>query len=241
MSIALMTEVWRLDIATTDKMVLLALADAANDDGVTWIAVASRKQTDRLDLLKKTSLSERAVQGALKRLVGAGLLSRDDRPGRGTIWTVNPRAKCAPAASAPRSICAPADNDINPRSRCGETVSNHQPTSEAKASSVVRMPAGFADFWKAYPRKKSKGDAERAFAKACRNIGPDALAVILAGIERALPGWDDPTFIPYPASWLNDRGWEDEPPPVSSVPGAPSLTPPKRSPEMEALHARLMR
>lgn len=142
MSIALMTEVWRLDMPTTDKMVLLALADAANDDGVTWIAVASRKATTKLDLLKKTNLSERAVQGALKRLVESGHLTREDRMGKGTIWTITPAGNAPPhllppAPTAPRTTCAPADNDTNPRSRCGETVSNHQPTSEAKASSVV--------------------------------------------------------------------------------------------------------
>lgn len=138
-----MTEVWRLDMATTDKMVLLALADAANDDGVTWIAVASRKATSKLDLLKKTNLSERAVQGALKRLVESGHLSRADKVGRGTIWTITPAGNAPPqemppAPPAPRTTCAPADDDTNPRSRCGETVSNHQPTSEAKASSVAR-------------------------------------------------------------------------------------------------------
>ncbi|KAK0332698.1 hypothetical protein LTR94_023851 [Friedmanniomyces endolithicus] len=65
------------------SMVLLALADAANDDGVTWIAVKHRAEDDnRLDLLTKCSLSERAVQGALKRLVEAGYLIRKDVPGR---------------------------------------------------------------------------------------------------------------------------------------------------------------
>jgi hypothetical protein len=128
MSIALMTEVWRLDMAPTDKMVLLALADAANDDGVTWMAVKSRKG-DKLDLLTKCSLSERGVQGALKRLVEGGYLTRMDRPGRGVIWTVHPRTSCAP------QIVPPAANDTDPRTSCGETVSNHH-TSEANASSV---------------------------------------------------------------------------------------------------------
>lgn len=39
MSITLMSEVWPLDLPPTDKSVLLALADSANDqdEGKTWI------------------------------------------------------------------------------------------------------------------------------------------------------------------------------------------------------------
>jgi uncharacterized protein YdaU (DUF1376 family) len=70
----------------------------------------------------------------------------------------------------------------------------------------------FATFWAAYPRRVKKPDALRAYTKAEERIGDDALAVILAGIERALPGWDDPKFIPHPATWLNACQWEDEPP-----------------------------
>lgn len=220
MSIALMTDVWRLDMPPTDKMVLLALADAANDSGVCWTPVRARSG-DKLDLLTKCSLSERAIQGAIKRLCESGYLSRVERPGKGVIYTVTP------AGDAPRSMCAPqemppAGNDIDPRSRCGEIVRNPNTTSEAKASSVaVREPKvgridvarGFLAFWAAYPKHKSKDTAAKAFAKAMARIeSEDPLAVILAGIERALPGWDDPQFIPYPATWLNAGGWDDDAP-----------------------------
>ena len=71
---------------------------------------------------------------------------------------------------------------------------------------------GFEKFWVAYPKKKSKGQAERAFSK----INPDEqlLATMIATIERAKISEDwvkeKGKYIPYPASWLNARGWEDE-------------------------------
>lgn len=70
----------------------------------------------------------------------------------------------------------------------------------------------FDAFWKAYPRKNSKHQALKAFAK----INPDEqlLAVIIAAIERAKTREDwqkeNGQFIPYPATWLNAGGWKDE-------------------------------
>ena len=74
----------------------------------------------------------------------------------------------------------------------------------------------FQKFWESYPRKKDKPAAERAFGKGkCAAV----LSEILAAIERARRSaeWADPQFIPYPATWLNARGWEDEVLPVASA------------------------
>lgn len=71
---------------------------------------------------------------------------------------------------------------------------------------------GFDRFWRAYPKKKSKGDAERAWKK----LQPDEPLQdsILDAIERARTSaeWkkDGGQYIPYPATWLNAKGWEDE-------------------------------
>ena len=70
----------------------------------------------------------------------------------------------------------------------------------------------FARFWSIYPKKKSKGQAEKAWKK----INPDEQLVELIGskIEQAKTSddWlkDNGRFIPYPATWLNAKGWEDE-------------------------------
>jgi len=67
-------------------------------------------------------------------------------------------------------------------------------------------------FWEAYPKKKSKGQAESSFAK----LNPDKTMVdmFVAKLEIASKSedWtkDRGQFIPYPATWLNAKGWEDE-------------------------------
>ena len=70
---------------------------------------------------------------------------------------------------------------------------------------------GFEDFWQAYPRKKAKGDAEKAW----KTLKPDStlLAVILGAVASQVrsPEWtkDAGQFIPYPASWLRAKRWQD--------------------------------
>lgn len=70
----------------------------------------------------------------------------------------------------------------------------------------------FIEFWQAYPKKRSKGDAEKAWNK----IQPDEQLHnrIMQSLERAKTSADwtkeNGQFIPYPATWLNAKGWEDE-------------------------------
>lgn len=75
-----------------------------------------------------------------------------------------------------------------------------------------REPVGFADFWSAYPRKRSRGQALNAWRKLKPSI--EQVSRILAAIIQAKTSseWvkDGGQFIPYPATWLNAQGWEDE-------------------------------
>ncbi len=71
---------------------------------------------------------------------------------------------------------------------------------------------GFAEFWAAYPRKVAKPDAIKVWHK----LRPDQSlrAAILSALEKQ-KRWDDWTkddgrFIPYPASWLNAEGWNNQ-------------------------------
>jgi len=70
----------------------------------------------------------------------------------------------------------------------------------------------FENFWGYYPKKKSKGDAYKAW----KTLSPDRnlIADIIGSIEsqRNSIAWikDGGQFIPHPATWLRARGWEDE-------------------------------
>jgi len=79
----------------------------------------------------------------------------------------------------------------------------------------------FIIFWEAYPRKIAKIKAEGAFEK----INPDEtlLAIMIESINRSKSSRDwqksEGQYIPYPASWLNNKRWEDKEP-VRAAPQA---------------------
>lgn len=74
---------------------------------------------------------------------------------------------------------------------------------------------GFTDFWAVYPLRKAKPQAEKAWGKATKRADP---RIILAAVhsyraELSRTG----TLCKYPATWLNQDCWEDEPTPEELV------------------------
>jgi len=76
----------------------------------------------------------------------------------------------------------------------------------------IGIRAGFEEFWKVYPKKRSKRDAQKAWEQVKPN--ESLVATILATIQSAKTSDDwkreNGQFIPYPATWLRRHGWEDE-------------------------------
>ncbi|WP_154073553.1 hypothetical protein [Bradyrhizobium erythrophlei] len=76
-------------------------------------------------------------------------------------------------------------------------------------------PPGFDEWYAIYPRKKAPQAAKKAFAKALAS-GLIALPVLMERTRAFAATWanepkDRRKFIPYPASWLNAGGYDDEP------------------------------
>lgn len=78
----------------------------------------------------------------------------------------------------------------------------------------------FLIFYDAYPKKKGREKAEKSWAKI--NPNDELIAKIMSALDRAKQSrdWlkDGGQYVPYPASWLNGRRWEDE---INSTPSAP--------------------
>jgi hypothetical protein len=105
-------------------------------------------------------------------------------------------------------------------SRVAPTLKEKEKETE-KDSEGVESLGGFADFWERYPRKVKKPDAIRAWKKLRVPFTDGLMAKIRTALDvhKATHEWqkDGGQFIPYPASWLNSRRWEDEVKSSSSV------------------------
>ena len=115
---------------------------------------------------------------------------------------------------------SPSPSLSNPK----ECVKKHTPESEPVR--VRCSQSDFEEFWQAFPNKKAKDDAWKAWQK----LSPDSAlrATLLLAIVKAkdCDQWQR-NIIPHPATWLNGRRWCDElqPPPGTNPPGYALPTP----------------
>jgi hypothetical protein len=205
MSIRLMSECWRTDLPTVEKMVLLVIADHASDDGTeAWPSQAT--------IAAKASISIRTVQRAVNSLVAAGYLWMEKGAGGS--------ANC-------REDRRPHRYTINIKRLRGDTESTREERGDIEAinGATLATPTGrlsrpmnhpikpsnetpeFDLFWKYYPIKVGKAAALKAWLKAIKIESADE---ILAGAIRYA---DDPnrhpSFTAHAATWLNAQRWND--------------------------------
>lgn len=110
-----------------------------------------------------------------------------------------------------RSHEIPEDPARYPRRSC---------SSSCSSSSSSTQEQRFGMFWKSYPKKKGKGAARKAWMK---HKPPDKIHKTLEAYKRT-EQWkkDGGQYIPYPATFINEGRWDDEPEAVDSgVPLSP--------------------
>jgi len=185
MSIKLMSAVWeRSDISSTQKLVLLALADWANDDGLCWPSI------DRL--AQKTGMAGRSVQRIIRDLEQVGLVKRDEVVGKGNrYWILTPLTDCHP-----RHSVTPPLTDCHPTP---DTVSPNTPKTPHLPVNVIRglpdwLPLDAWDGWLEMRRAKKKPMTGRAMHRALnkleamREAGQDIAEVL---DRSTMNGWTD--------------------------------------------------
>ncbi len=110
-----------------------------------------------------------------------------------------------------------AENEIEDEGEIKKSKTPKTPKTSKTSTmpTTSKTPQGdelFEKFWKSYPKKRSKTTAIKAFNKL--SVDENLLAIMLQSIELAkqTPQWrkDNGQFIPYPATWLNAGGWQDE-------------------------------
>lgn len=88
-------------------------------------------------------------------------------------------------------------------------------SSNSINSSVPIVPSQFSMFWNLYPKHKDQGKAMTAWDKICNR--PTSKRPTWRQIKKAIVAqkkterWEDPQYIPFPATWLNQSRWLDDP------------------------------
>jgi hypothetical protein len=95
----------------------------------------------------------------------------------------------------------------------GNGNGNGGKTDPARKGAHSPDPPEFESFYAAYPRKKARADALKAWTSVVR---PEDLPLIEQALawQRLQPDWtkEGRKYVPYPAKYLREKRWLDEPP-----------------------------
>lgn len=197
----------------THRLMLLAIADYSQDDGTAWPSVPT--------LARKCLMGERNARYILSDLVASGALTvqTGKGPKGSNVYKIKLDSLGVQQSAGVQSFAGVQQGSptpcntvpLPPATQCSQTII--EPSNNRQC--------GFDEFWSAYPKKLSKGYAQKAWNR----IKPNAVlrATMLQAIEaqKNSDGWtkDNGKFIPHPATWLNGRRWEDETSRECSLPG----------------------
>ena len=157
----------------------------------------------------------------MRRLIDTGYVEREHTYTgtlrTGTIYTIHVidhaqdqrvparRINAHTSAQDQRPMCA-QDQRAIPSLQTGETVE----IEKDKGDALIQRDE-FDEWYATYPRKKGRGAAAKAYAKARKQATADQLT---DGLAAAVTDWTrratKPEYIPHPATWLNQQRWLDE-------------------------------
>ena len=164
----------------------------------------------------KEDLRSGEISKALAALEAAGLIRTYLVSGKPYLqvntWENHQQIRAkVPKYPGPEDADIICNHMISDDSKCprnpiqSESESNPNPKGNARAR--------FDAFWSAYPKKVGKGAAEKAFERC--HADDELLARMLGAVGQAKDSaqWraENGRFIPNPATWLNQRRWEDDP------------------------------
>ena len=209
-----MSQVWESGPEDRGELlVMLALADFADDRGRCWPSIAT--------IAKRARMTTRSAQRILRKLQEVGAVTISTGTGRAGCneYVLTPDARVTPDTVSPLTpVSPPPDARVTPPLTpvSPEPSLNHQEPSEIYTPAQLTLvappkkpPDLFSEFWDRYPKRVGKADAQKAYTKALKKITHDDLMFALSERLPALEA-KDKQYRPNPATWLNQERWTDD-------------------------------
>jgi len=168
---------------------------------------------DRTRTSARTLASARARGLATRQAkkASSGVVSETERPDVGVRGDVDVRADVG--VPSDRTWASAATGRGRPPNQLPE------PTTETKDSPASTTLKAFGAFWLTYPKRRDKEAAKKAWIAAIER-GANPERIVAAAQTYAQERRDeDPRYTKYPATWLNNGCYDDEP----EQPGRPAL------------------
>jgi len=226
---------WELDLPMTQKFVLIALADMADEQ---LSCYPGQKRIARM-----VGSSDRTVRRALTELEELGLVEREERRandgyrtsdryilktkkgltgqnGRKSNRTNSPRTMATLSPDIHDSLTGHSDRAI-------EQPENHQRTTSSKSVDLFELADPnegdlFEAFWSVWPRKDGKKAAVAAWAKALPKMNQHAIFAAATAYASS-PYRPERKFVPFASTWLNQERWADGPIPAPERRGSSTV------------------
>lgn len=206
------------------KLILLAIADAVDAGGVGF---CSHKQIQQV-----THVTTEYIRRCVNQFIDDGrleILSKGNGPGRATVYRLKLPNSVGEFAreNYPQLPNSVGENSPTQLRRTPQLERGNSPTPAPNPPSYTPLEtsplqtvtetadAAFQEFWTAYPRKKAKPHALKAWKNALTKTSHQE---IIDGARRYRDDpYRQPAYTPHPATWLNREGWNDDPEPAPPV------------------------
>lgn len=215
MSIRLMTIVWEMqNLTPTQKLILLALADNASDEGVCWPSITT--------LSRKSSLARSTVAEQLNDLEQLKLIVRDrGNSHRSTVYTVSligsPPAglvRQPDGGSPPRGLGVVRQPDYGSPPAGLQSSYNHPSEPSLNTQTRVREVVDIIELKSKYPKGTYAGVAWMDAERACNQLldegeTPETIlaAVTQYAAQQSAMGRIGTQFITNPAKFFRSGLW----------------------------------
>lgn len=214
---------WYDDGPTKDVFIHLLLIASYEDKFYRGIPLErGQVVTTVKEMEVKLGLTTRQIRTALSKLISTNEVTKKSTS-KFTVYTIN---NYADYQACDKQNDKPATNERQTSDKPSNTkkVRSKEYTPHTPQGADADSPA-FTKFWAAYPKKVGKADARKKFAALVQD--DTTLSAILSSLAylKTTPQWmkDGGQYIPNPATWLNQKRWQDEAsqPPKPTAPEKP--------------------